>query len=273
MNSESTTPSQSPKISKLSANISFFNNNNDDNTRNKNVINDTSFTFTKVDYNQENLKKKSKSFEENLSNYIVNAKKNMESKRHLWQNTITSNKGEITKLQEEIKLFEKIHKEFIKSLENEKKELSKIQMEITNLKLDESSKNEGIIVLKKRIEKVEGDIKQQREAIEVKRALLETQLSQNLPELSIFTNKLALTMDRVQDDMINFTFTCIYDNNSSRSCCFTIDVGETKYKVIECNPMLEELDELVSQLNTSRDFFSFLKKMRQGFRKYAKADT
>ncbi|CAG8627448.1 42046_t:CDS:2, partial [Gigaspora margarita] len=247
----------------------------DDNTRNKNVINDindSSFSFTKVDYNQ-NLKKKSKSFEENLSNYIVNAKKNMDSKRHLWQNTITSNKGEITKLQE-IKLFEKIHKEFIKSLENEKKELLKIQMEITNLKLDESSKNEGIIVLKKRIEKVEGDIKQQREVIEVKRALLETQLSQNLPELSIFTNKLALTMDRVQvDDMINFTFTCIYGNNSSRSCCFTIDVGKTKYKVIECNPMLEELDELVSQLNTSRDFFSFLKKMRQGFRKYAKADT
>ncbi|KAF0445450.1 kinetochore protein Spc25 [Gigaspora margarita] len=254
MNSESMTPSQSPKISKLLTNISFFNNNSDDNTRNKNVINDindTSFSFTKVDYNQ-NLKKKSKSFEENLSNYIVNAKKNMDSKRHLWQNTITSNKGEITKLQEEIKLFEKIHKEFIKY---------------------ESSKNEGIIVLKKRIEKVEGDIKQQREVIEVKRALLETQLSQNLPELSIFTNKLALTMDRVQDDMINFTFTCIYDNNSSRSCCFTIDVGKTKYKVIECNPMLEELDELVSQLNTSRDFFSFLKKMRQGFRKYAKADT
>ncbi|KAF0445451.1 putative kinetochore protein spc25 [Gigaspora margarita] len=200
MNSESMTPSQSPKISKLLTNISFFNNNSDDNTRNKNVINDindTSFSFTKVDYNQ-NLKKKSKSFEENLSNYIVNAKKNMDSKRHLWQNTITSNKGEITKLQEEIKLFEKIHKEFIKSLENEKKELLKIQMEITNLKLDESSKNEGIIVLKKRIEKVEGDIKQQREVIEVKRALLETQLSQNLPELSIFTNKLALTMDRVQ---------------------------------------------------------------------------
>ncbi|KAF0445452.1 hypothetical protein F8M41_003165 [Gigaspora margarita] len=165
MNSESMTPSQSPKISKLLTNISFFNNNSDDNTRNKNVINDindTSFSFTKVDYNQ-NLKKKSKSFEENLSNYIVNAKKNMDSKRHLWQNTITSNKGEITKLQEEIKLFEKIHKEFIKSLENEKKELLKIQMEITNLKLDESSKNEGIIVLKKRIEKVEGDIKQQRE--------------------------------------------------------------------------------------------------------------
>ncbi|CAG8547973.1 2692_t:CDS:2 [Dentiscutata heterogama] len=218
MNSESTTPNQSPKLSKLLTNISFSNNN----TQNKNVINDIFFSFTKVDYDQENLKKNSKSFEENLNNCIVNAKKNMESKRQLWQNAITSNKG--------------------------------------------------IIVLKKRTEKVEEDIKQQREAIEVKRALLETQLSRNLPELGIFTNKLALTMESVRDDVINFIFTCIYENNSSRSCYFTIDVGETEYKVIECNPMVEELDKLVSQLNTSRDFFSFLKKMRQGFRKHANAD-
>ncbi|CAG8484957.1 11320_t:CDS:2 [Dentiscutata erythropus] len=218
MNSESTTPNQSPKFSKSQINISFSNNN----TQNKNVINDTFFSFTKVDYDQENLKKNSKPFEENLNNYIVNAKKNMESKRQLWQNTITNNKG--------------------------------------------------IIVLKKITEKVEEDIKQQREAIEVKRALLETQLSRNLPELSIFTNKLALTMESVRDDVINFTFTSIYDDNSSRSCYFTIDVGETKYKVIECNPMVEELDKLVSQLNTSRDFFSFLKKMRQEFRKNAKVD-
>ncbi|CAG8475761.1 15697_t:CDS:10 [Cetraspora pellucida] len=242
MNSESTTPSQSPKkISTLLTNISLSNNNNDNSTWNKNIINDIFFSFTKVDYDQENLKKKSKSFEENLNGYIVNVKKNMESRRHLWQNTITSNKGEITKLQEEIKLFEKMRKEFIKSLENEKKELSKIQMEITNLKLEECSRNEGIIVLKKRIERAEEDIKQQREAIEVKRALLETQLSKNSPELNIFTDKLALTMERV--------------------------------RVIECDPILEELDELVSQLNTSRDFFSFLKKMRHGFRKHAKADT
>ncbi|CAG8846951.1 28529_t:CDS:2, partial [Racocetra persica] len=82
--------------------------------------------------------------------------------------------------------------------------------------------------------------------------LLETQLSKSSPELNIFTDKLALTMARVRvDDVISFTFTCIYDNNSSLSCYFTIDVGETMYKVIECNPLLEELDELVSQLNTS----------------------
>ncbi|CAG8834919.1 15209_t:CDS:2, partial [Racocetra persica] len=188
----STTPSQSPKkISKLLTDIPLSNNNNDNSAWNKNIINDISFSFTKVDYDQESLKKKSKSFEENLNGYIVNAKKNMESKRHLWQNTITSNKGEITKLQEEIKQFEKMRKEFMKSLENEKKELSKIQIEITNLKLEESSKNEEIIVLKKRIERVEEDIKQQREAIEVKRALLETQLSKSSPELNIFTDKLA----------------------------------------------------------------------------------
>ncbi|CAG8609903.1 5610_t:CDS:2, partial [Racocetra fulgida] len=187
----STTPSQSPtKISKLLTDIPLSNNNNDNNAWNKNIINDISFSFTKVDYDQESLKKKSKSFEENLNGYIVNAKKNMESKRHLWQNTITSNKGEITKLQEEIKQFEKM------PLENEKKELSKIQIEITNLKLEESSKNEEIIVLKKRIERVEEDIKQQREA------LLETQLSKSSPELNIFTDKLALTMARVRGTQI-----------------------------------------------------------------------
>jgi hypothetical protein len=36
--------------------------------------------------------------------------------------------------------------------------------------------------------------------------------------------------------------------------------------VIECKPSLSQLDELVQKLNRTREFFEFLKWMRQAFK-------
>jgi hypothetical protein len=40
-------------------------------------------------------------------------------------------------------------------------------------------------------------------------------------------------------------------------------------EVIECKPMLKSLDDLVQKLNESREFFEFLKWMRQAFKQNA----
>ncbi|CAG8837091.1 7263_t:CDS:2, partial [Racocetra persica] len=101
--------------------------------------------------------------------------------------------------------------------------------------------------------------------IVAKQISLEAQLSKNEPELKRFTDRLAFTMEGVRDDAILFTFTCIYENDPSQPCSFTLDVGETIYTVLECNPPLDQIEELVTLLNESRDFYTFVKRMRQAF--------
>ena len=46
-----------------------------------------------------------------------------------------------------------------------------------------------------------------------------------------------------------------------------------KSTVLECSPPIDHLDEILSQLNTKRDFFMFLKKMRQAFYRHAQNDN
>ncbi|CAG8715124.1 14425_t:CDS:2, partial [Racocetra fulgida] len=53
----------------------------------------------------------------------------------------------------------------------------------------------------------------------------------------------------------------IFKNDPSQPCSFTLDVGETIYT--------DQIEELVTRLNESRDFYTFVKRMRQAFRKQA----
>ena len=39
--------------------------------------------------------------------------------------------------------------------------------------------------------------------------------------------------------------------------------------VVECKPLLKNLDDLVQKLNESREFFEFLKWMREAFKQHA----
>ncbi|CAG8441112.1 3851_t:CDS:2 [Acaulospora morrowiae] len=228
------------------------------------------FTFKKVEFNCEENKQKIILFEEFLNNYVNTAKNNLSIKKQQWQSSLALDRGNITRYTEDIKSLEKKQKDLITTLEKEKKELYKIQTEISNLKNEELMKNERKNTLLKQIETVKKNIQKQRDVLAEKQVSLELQLSKNEPELKLFEDRLALTMEGVRDDAITFTFTCVYENDSSRPCSFTIDVGETKYTVFDCNPPLDQvLEELVSHLNSSRDFFSFIKRMRQAFRKKA----
>ncbi|RHZ74326.1 hypothetical protein Glove_226g11 [Diversispora epigaea] len=249
------------------------NNNNNNSSSNNNdrggsetptnsIIN---FSFKKVDFNRDEIRQKNKLFEEEFLNYINNAKYNLSVNKQHWQSSLALEKGNITRYSEEIKSVEKKNKELIATLEKEKKELYKIQLEVTNLKNEENLKLERKNSLLRQVEITKKDIQKYRDVLSEKQIALEKQLAQNEPELNRFEDKLAFTMEGVRDDAILFTFKCIYENDSSRKCSFTVDVGE-KYSVIECNPPLGQVVcDLLSQLNSTRDFFTFIKKMRQAF--------
>jgi kinetochore protein Spc25, fungi type len=87
-----------------------------------------------------------------------------------------------------------------------------------------------------------------------------------------------MKLEGVKEDVLRIVYSHVYESDWTRECCFTIDLSERDYNgkisalfklnvsVIECKPMLNNLKGLVDQLNESREFFEFLKCMRQAFK-------
>ncbi|RIB24967.1 chromosome segregation protein Spc25-domain-containing protein [Gigaspora rosea] len=219
----------------------------------------TGISFTEINFNYEDI-----------NNYADIVKKSLTLKKQQWQNNLASEKSNIARHNEEIKSFEKKQKSLIATLDKEKKEIHKLQAEVSNLKVEENTVNERKNFLVMQIDAMKKEIQKQRDSIVAKQLSLEAQLSKNEPELKRFVDRLAFTMEGARDDAITFTFTCIYENDSSQPCSFTLNVVPI-YTVLECNPPLDQIEELVSQLNTSRDFYTFVKRIRLAFRELARA--
>jgi len=89
-----------------------------------------------------------------------------------------------------------------------------------------------------------------------------------------------MKLEGVKEDVLRIVFSHVYETDWTRECSFTVDLSERDYKgiyyfngtdlaVIECKPMLKNLDDLVQRLNESREFFEFLKWMRHAFKQNA----
>ena len=73
-------------------------------------------------------------------------------------------------------------------------------------------------------------------------------------------------------DVIKFVFTHINEQDWNEEYYFVVDMSYASvYKLIACKPMLKDIDSWMEWLNSSRDFYTFLKKMRKGFTLHAAA--
>jgi len=111
----------------------------------------------------------------------------------------------------------------------------------------------------------------------VERRALAAQESKNGPELSFWEEHLAMKIEGVKEDVLRIVYSHISETDWMREYSLTIDLSERDYKgatrpnysltlVIECKPSISQLDELVQKLNRTREFFEFLKWIRQAFK-------
>ncbi|RIA92829.1 chromosome segregation protein Spc25-domain-containing protein [Glomus cerebriforme] len=273
MYSASSTPARTPSKAVIykDTSISSLNHASNINIKNSNI-----FFISRVNFNYEIVRHKNKLFEDEFIDYVNSMKTNLSLKKQQWQSTFSADKGTKSQLIEQVKLAEKKQKDDLAAKEKEKRDISKIQIEISDKKYKKEMIKERVSALKNQIENLKKDIQKRRDVNIAKQQALQVQLSKNEPELKRYADKLAFTMVGLKENVISFSFTYIYEKDLSRPCKFTIHLGEEQhsiYKILECSPPIDHLDEILLQLNTKRDFFMFLKKMRQAFYRYVRNDN
>ncbi|CAF1708028.1 hypothetical protein HID58_055317 [Brassica napus] len=66
---------------------------------------------------------------------------------------------------------------------------------------------------------------------------------------------------------VKFTFTNIDAKRPTREFSFTVHYGNDIYTLLDCNPHLDDMDEMVQELNKTNDLFGFVRLMRDKFQK------
>ena len=86
--------------------------------------------------------------------------------------------------------------------------------------------------------------------------------------ISLYKARLGLAFDKVGDDRLRLTFTCIDPTDPERAFCLEVCVTVGDHYVVQsCEPTLTELPGLVHTLNASNDFSAFVRAVRKGFQK------
>ncbi|KFK34120.1 hypothetical protein AALP_AA5G104000 [Arabis alpina] len=66
---------------------------------------------------------------------------------------------------------------------------------------------------------------------------------------------------------VKFTFTNIDAKRPTREFSFTVHYGNDTYTLLDCNPQLDDVEEMVQELNKTNDLFRFVRLMRDKFLK------
>lgn len=85
--------------------------------------------------------------------------------------------------------------------------------------------------------------------------------------VSLYQEHLGLYVDPIDAELTAFTFINIDPDAWSRRFTFTVNVARNCYEVDRVEPAISGgVDELVTKLNASQDFFAFLRAMRRAFK-------
>jgi hypothetical protein len=95
----------------------------------------------------------------------------------------------------------------------------------------------------------------------------EVKLSELHKGVDHFAKYLGLKFERAGDNCLKMTFTHIDEHDVDKEFTFSVYVDEfSRYKVVECEPIVSGIDDALDDLNRSNDFGSFVKFMRNKFR-------
>ncbi|KAJ1971426.1 kinetochore-associated Ndc80 complex subunit spc25 [Dimargaris xerosporica] len=243
----------------------------------------------------DDIKESIASFTKQFDQYVATKRQAINDQRLAWQKTRAENKGkkkqDITpmaralfariflaansaltclSLESKIETYANKHEELVKNRQKETSEIEAIRDALSQLNIQRDDMERNRALLTAQVEALEREIAHKKEAIATKEKTLLRQQTRNEPELRFFEEKLALTVFSLRADLLEFTFTHISEKNWHQPFRFVVDVSSKEYKVPTCEPTLNQLPDLVAWLNRTRDFYQFLKKMRQGFVAQAK---
>ncbi|KAJ2781858.1 kinetochore-associated Ndc80 complex subunit spc25 [Coemansia javaensis] len=157
------------------------------------------------------------------------------------------------------------HSTILSALEEERGEETELSNAIASLQVKQRNAEGDVARLVEKKRELERELARRQNVIAEKRQVLGIQAAKNAPELAFFENQMGISILGGAKDVLRFVFTHISLPEPERPFSIAVDLSQREYRVTECSPALADLQAHVDRLNTNRDFFGFLKRIRRAF--------
>ncbi|KXN71558.1 hypothetical protein CONCODRAFT_78261 [Conidiobolus coronatus NRRL 28638] len=227
-----------------------------------------SFQIRNYETEQNNILSTCKYSENNIravNKLVLQNKDGLDMKTRDWLQQTIENKEIGRKAKEALSEQESARQQLVNVIENRQQQFKKLDDQIKDLKIVHRARKEDFQKLNSSINSLKLKIAKRKEDLKILQTRHDSQRDLNLPELATFENALGFTLDSDKNQNLVMRFTKINEAKPNQVYFIKLDVTEREYQVIECEPMVEDLEFLVDNLNINRDLFGFIKILRKSF--------
>ncbi|KAJ3016079.1 kinetochore-associated Ndc80 complex subunit spc25 [Thoreauomyces humboldtii] len=211
------------------------------------------------------------SFVTNFDAWVASSRRELQETKRTHIKTTGELREERIRVEAQIEACKNKQSDLQRLHEKERQEAENLEAEVVELKSQKVDRDLTREELVNRIKDRRQEIRRRREELARKAEALQARQNKLNPELQCYMDKLAMTVNSVEQDVLEFVFTHINSAHWNEEYRFTLDIRRSRYEVTECEPPISDLDKLVDFVNGSRkEFYTFLKLMRRSFTQTAK---
>ncbi|KAI8804835.1 chromosome segregation protein Spc25-domain-containing protein [Cladochytrium replicatum] len=233
------------------------------------IANQTAITSTTVPF--EDIRAVLPPFLKSFDVWLFKQKQAIVEKRSSHGRRMSELRESISQMQKELDILKMGETEFMRSREQERKQRSALELDIEATKQRQSE-------LDSYLRDLEDEVARTRAANQtIKQSLLRRRQESaeaektSIPELRAYETWLSFQLSSLKEDIVFFTWTHINPERPGDAYSIALDVSLPRtYKVHECIPPLEGIQQLTEFLNETRDLFRFLKHVRRAFKDEAR---
>eukprot|EP00058_Branchiostoma_floridae_P006524 XP_002592012.1 hypothetical protein BRAFLDRAFT_122388 [Branchiostoma floridae] len=173
--------------------------------------------------------------------------------------------ADISKLEDSVNSFKmqaetnrQAFQERIDLMQTARQDIEKVKMQTEEMGQQEAELRGMIGTSVKQIAK-------EKELIQAQDKVTKQKMEELQKAVGFFKDRLGLKFRKLDGGRLQFAFTVIDVKNPDRAFVFTLKV-DSKYEVVDCDPKVADLDDLVAKLNTTNNLSAFVQTMRKRFK-------
>ncbi|EST09472.1 Chromosome segregation protein Spc25 [Kalmanozyma brasiliensis GHG001] len=210
-----------------------------------------------------------KTFSTRFRAYTENAISNINDDKAEFDANRMEHRNQLRMLDREIEDAKASQGELWDTIAKEREQDANLRTRQQTLQAQKASVTQRCNELQAEIAELRQNLESKKQAKEARREKLKEQIDKNGPELRLLEAKTGCSVVPTKvGDQLKFTFNLMNADDWSQECHFTIDVSSSKYKLTSVSPKLEASlqESLLQELNSTRKFYTFVKKMRAALR-------
>ncbi|SNX85931.1 uncharacterized protein MEPE_04640 [Melanopsichium pennsylvanicum] len=210
-----------------------------------------------------------KTFSTRFRAYTENAISNINDDKAEYDSNRMEHRNQLRTLDREIEDAKASQGELWHTIAQEREQDANLRARQQALQAQKASVTQRCNELQAEIAELRQNLENKKLAKESQREKLKQQIDKNGPELRLLEAKTGCSVVPTKvGDQLKFSFNLMNANDWSQECHFTIDVSSSKYKITSVLPHLEAglQESLLQELNSTRKFYTFVKKMRAALR-------